>query len=85
MFLWYKGRQIHQYYGKNCVRKACEDNFFFFCALDLENIRIFVVNIWQIRKETPKTKGITRLSLKEQNIGYSGYIVARRWMGQARA
>jgi hypothetical protein len=56
-----------------------------FYAYHREIICIFVVKIWQIRKETPKTKGITRPSLKEQNIGYSGYIVARRWMGQARA
>ena len=40
---------------------------------------IFVVKIWQIRKETPKTDP----SLKEQNLGYPSYIVAREIEGRS--
>jgi len=49
-------------------------------AYHWEKIRIFVVKIWQIRKETPKTDP----SLKLQNIGYPSYIVAKEVEGVSK-
>lgn len=65
---------------KNEFTRLVMITFSIIYAYHWEIIRIFVVKIWQIRKETPKTDP----SLKLQNIGYPSYIVAKEVEGVSK-